>query len=373
MGELGFSAGLRRSIRQDAWDRIGTATVHLVRQRFADGQVEAAGELLHYAEHEYRTLRELYGRWNREMVNYLAARVLGATVESVFRSSLLPWVHLLLGVQGPLTLEMTGPEARLRRSDGKLALGLVPAEGHRYLLQIDEARPIDDVAAARLARTGDAMRRGDAATAGTLLDEHIASSRLAHDIFADWAWGLLSHGYRELGEDRLEEMQRETVARWVTDRYRLIGQMSTAEQAQLTIEGMRGHFCGPGREGDVEVMEEVDRWVIGFDPCGSGARMRRGDELNGTPSRYEPPFNFVNVRGAHPWTWGRPGVCLYCSHCAIVNEILPIETVGYPMRVTEYPADATEKCRWIIYKRPELVPEEAYRRVGKEKPAHPKG
>lgn len=380
---LAFSALLQRPIRQDPWDQIGRATIHLVRERLAAGDVDGSVELLQYAEREYRTIREIYARWNREMVDYLVDQAPGTSLEAVFRATLLPWVHLLLAPvlasrpfdagaaseTTPLILEVEGAEAHLRFPDGAPALRVVPVEGRRYVLQIGGDPPVDEAAARRLEHVVASMRRGDAAAVDALLDAHVRYSRAAHDILADWAWALLSHGYRSLGESRMEEMQRVTLGRWVTERYGLIGQMSMAEQAQLTIEGMRGHFCGPGRQGDVEVVEETDRWVISFDPCGSGGRMRRGDPLNHTPPRSEAPFHFVHVEGAHPWTWGKKGVCLYCSHCAIVNEILPIETVGYPMRVTENPTDPGDKCRWIVYKRPELVPEEAYRRVGKVKPA----
>jgi hypothetical protein len=135
----------------------------------------------------------------------------------------------------------------------------------------------------------------------------------------------------------------------------------------LTVEGMRGHLGGPGRQGDVEVVDEGNRVVVAFDPCGSGGRARRGDRELGTPPATErPEFGFS--QSAHDWTWRRRGVCLYCAHCALVNEILPIERLGFPIRVTEYPERAEDKCRWILYKDPRDIPPEAYERVGKRKP-----
>ncbi len=61
-------------------------------------------------------------------------------------------------------------------------------------------------------------------------------------------------------------------------------------------------------------------------------------------------------------------MCLYCSHCSLINETLPIERLGFPMRVTEYPKDPGDKCRWILYRDPKEIPAEAYERVGKTKP-----
>jgi hypothetical protein len=39
------------------------------------------------------------------------------------------------------------------------------------------------------------------------------------------------------------------------------------------------------------------------------------------------------------------------------------------MRVVDYPSDPAEPCRWTIYKSPDLVPDAAYERVGKARPA----
>jgi hypothetical protein len=36
--------------------------------------------------------------------------------------------------------------------------------------------------------------------------------------------------------------------------------------------------------------------------------------------------------------------------------------------MVQYPEQAADPCRWIVYKRPELFPAEAYTSVGKEPP-----
>jgi hypothetical protein len=147
--------------------------------------------------------------------------------------------------------------------------------------------------------------------------------------------------------------------------------MSPQESLELTVEGMRGHFTGGSRSGSVGVEDKGDRWVLSFDACGSGGRMRRGDPERGQLPRTEPPYRFGVTHEAHAWSWGRRGVCLYCAHCAVVNEILPIEATGAPMRVVDYPEDPGEPCRWTIYKSPEAVPDDAYSRVGMERPSPP--
>ena len=89
--------------------------------------------------------------------------------------------------------------------------------------------------------------------------------------------------------------------------------------------------------------------------------------MDGTPSRLGPPYNFGVTKAAHDWCWGLKGVPYYCVHCAI-NEILPLEWGGWPLWVTGYRPDAAEPCTWHFYKRPELIPEKYFTRLGFKKP-----
>jgi hypothetical protein len=115
--------------------------------------------------------------------------------------------------------------------------------------------------------------------------------------------------------------------------------------------------------------------VIEFDPCGSGGRGQRGDPIEGTPSRSEPPYEFGVTQDEHDWAGGERGVCYYCAHCVVALQKWPIEQWGSPVRVVDPPlhpgetlGTAPEPCRWTIYKSAAAVPEEAYRRVGAVKP-----
>lgn len=186
-----------------------------------------------------------------------------------------------------------------------------------------------------------------------------------HDDLTDWLWGLLSVFYDALGEDAMEGVFRESMEEWVAERYKVLPDLSHRERFELTIEGMRAHFSGPGSSGSIDVIEQDDCWVMEFDPCGSGGRMRRGASGRDQTPRTEPPFSFATVERAHDWTWQEEQVCLYCVHCAFVNEIFPIERFGMPLRITEYPKNPKDKCRWTVYKDAAAVPASAYERVGK--------
>jgi hypothetical protein len=41
---------------------------------------------------------------------------------------------------------------------------------------------------------------------------------------------------------------------------------------------------------------------------------------------------------AHEWSYGREGFPLYCTHCAFMNELLPIRWIGYPVYPSDPPA-----------------------------------
>ena len=229
----------------------------------------------------------------------------------------------------------------------------------------------EEVGKAEAERVAATVRAGDVPGVGRALAALKEAQLTVHDAQADWCWGLLTLLRDALGEERTEEVLRVTQAPWLAERYARFADMSAQESLELTVEGMRGHFTGPSRSGSVGVEDKGDRWVLSFDACGSGGRMRRGDPERGQIPRTEPPYSFGVTHEAHSWSWGRQGVCLYCAHCAVVNEILPIEATGAPMRVVDYPEDPGEPCRWTIYKSPEAVPDEAFSRVGMERPSPP--
>ena len=147
----------------------------------------------------------------------------------------------------------------------------------------------------------------------------------------------------------------------------------------LVLEAMRAHMCGPKRDGSLEYEEFDDRHVVSFDPCGSGGRSMRGDEVEGTGSRVLAPYEFGVTAEKHDWAWNEEGICYYCAHCCFALEKLPVERWGHPVRVVDPPrwggsgdAESTrKKCSWTVYKSLEAIPEEVYERIGHKKPSLP--
>ncbi len=231
-----------------------------------------------------------------------------------------------------------------------------------YVAAIDEVEAACDAGDGRAARAG------------------LERARLlwleTHDRGCDRVYGMLDLVVRLLGERRIGPLWDELMAPmyetydvydtathpWPRSLHRLI---------VIAALSLRGHLSGPGRTGAVEIAEEADRWVLSFDPCGSGGRTYREDDAH-TP-RMLPPYGFAVTTEAHDWAWGKKGICVYCVHCCQLNQRMPIRRFGYPTRVIDPPtwpaARAGGVCRWSIYKDPSLVPEEAYTSVGHAKPA----
>ena len=366
MSTLQFSPLLNRLIRQDAPSQLGEPTRPFLEAAVRAGRVEEARQWLDYYLHEQATIRTIFGVWDWYMARYYLERKGDDVWTQLLQESIAPWIGTTAGLAGQpaAQIEVDGRNARLTVPGVSWVFHLVEGEG-RYDLTLDSP-------AAQDSRWSDWRGRIDAAVEGAdlsgfnrLLDEHLVEARLIHDIECDWAWALLTVIARAWGEDILGEVLRVTEEPWVTVRYEKLRDMAVEDSLWLTVEGMRGHFSGPNRAGTISVVEEPDRYVLSFDACGTGGRMRRGDPTMGSGSRLEAPYHFLNVAGAYDWTWNRHGVCAYCAHCAVVNQILPIEGLGRPMRLTQYPENADDPCRWIIYKDRNNFPDEAYTSVGK--------
>jgi hypothetical protein len=124
------------------------------------------------------------------------------------------------------------------------------------------------------------------------------------------------------------------------------------------------------------LLEEGDRWGFRFAPCGSGGRTLSDYEAPDGP-RPGPPFEFSVTTQQHDWAWNKTGVCSYCVHCCLLNELVPIDRLGYPTRTVDppvWPDDRAEpRCTWWVYKDPSLVPDDVYARVGRTPERRPLG
>ncbi len=324
MSELAFSERLGRQVRSAPAAALGVPTTRLALDALAAGRTRETHEYVDYLVEETERIYGIFSTWLPELRAYGEQHL--PEVEVHYRR-----LADALGCDPPLQTAAT------------LAAGLLDA-------------------------CHAAIEAGDVATLEARLSDVREQLREPHDRQAEWCWALLTLYRDELGEERMEEILRVTEEPWVAPRYAALAEMTPREIFELTIEGMRGHLGGQDRVGEVDVQEDDEKYVLSFDPCGTGGRMRRGDEARGQVPAAELPELFGVTEEAHDWSWQREGVCIYCAHCAVVNEILPIEHLGAPMRVTEHPQSPEDPCRWTIYKSRDAVPEDAYRRVGKAPP-----
>jgi hypothetical protein len=185
--------------------------------------------------------------------------------------------------------------------------------------------------------------------------------RRAHDRHLELVAGWIAFAVQELGEAQLGGLWRELQAGGIKayERYdvgRTPWEESFAFLVQSAIEGMHGHLGGPRGLGEVQVSDHGDSVTLTFAPCGSGGRIRAAERFGVTSER-------------HDWAWNETGVCHYCVHCCVLQQLEPIDNLGYPARVIDPPLRPGDPCSWTVYRDPRDVPTSAYRRVGRTKPA----
>lgn len=335
-----------------------------------EGKPEEAGRWVDYLCSELGAVRTIFGVWNWHMAAYYLQKAGLEAWPWLLRDSLAPWIGTTAGVKNAPRAHVVVDGRNARLSAAGVPWNFhVTEQGREYHLALGTPEEQRIRWTVWRTRVEEAIRESNAASVRRLLDVHLGEARLLHDVLSDWAWALLTVIARAWGESVLGEVLRVTEEPWVTARYENIRDLNVEDALRLTVEGMRGHLSGRERRGEISVAEESDRFILSFDACGTGGRMRRGDPLVGSGSRLDPPYNFLNIEGAYEWTWNRRGVCAYCAHCAMVNQILPIDKLGRPMRVTLYPENPDQPCRWVIYKDPTACPDDAFTQVGRTRPA----
>lgn len=191
-----------------------------------------------------------------------------------------------------------------------------------------------------------AIRAGKIEEALTLLDYCNSETKTLHDSLCSTIDSLVTH---------LASFDEEEVYKFFRGRYEpavrkwLSETPGAKESLERALEYQRGHG------GSCTISEENDRYVVTCDPCGSGGQLRRTK-------------NVGTVKRACLWTWGKSGVPYYCAHCCVMWEILPVELRGYPIRINLIGGRPEDPCVHLYYKKPELIPDEYYTRIGRPRP-----
>lgn len=225
--------------------------------------------------------------------------------------------------------------------------------------------PLEDLGVATLVRLKEAMEANRLSDYAELADYFLMEGKRLHDLMCDWVFASLDYIATNFGEEAVYQAIRyagEKIRRPLIEH---VVALSVQDRVYLQAEGMRSHRSGPGEIGTIEIMEEADRYVLSFDPCGSGGRMRRTGQLDQLPPRTGPPYNFGRTSKPYLWSWGKAGVPYYCLHCCVWSEIQSIEWLGFPFRITDYNEDPEQPCRFLFYKEPKRIPYQYLQRIGK--------
>ena len=343
---LEYLPALGRRTRLGSWQDQKISTYRKIREAIAESRWDDAAELGNYFVDEAKVCFAIYRQWIPDLRAFLVEN--GVAPEDVERVN-------------------TEIVAKLDLPDGRPWDPF--RQWHDFTAQVEEFVALVH------------REQGDAALAK--LDQMKETWRQCHDRDVDNTYGLMSEIVARLGEGSIGAMWDKVLLPLFTWRYEKFDIDKAAWDEGLEVlmlvacEAMRGHLVGPERTGDFELIETEDRYILRFDPCGSGQRTVRGDWIEGTPPRMEPPYNWSVGQEEHTWNHNTKGVCHYCTHCIRLMEEWPMDRFGYPVRVIDPPvypdtnrdADARQKCQWQMFKDPTQVPEEYYARVGRTRPA----
>lgn len=204
-----------------------------------------------------------------------------------------------------------------------------------------------DLAIPTWALIASAIKAGKEKEALDLLDyARVVENQANNDSFVSFVEMILTHLATNFGEEEIPKI--------LTQRYKprmeefLATTHGMEEVIQRCTESQRGHHAKS------TITEEPDKFVIRYDPCGSGGRLRRTRKVGTT-------------KKAYPWSWAKAGVPYYCCHCCVSWEISAIELQGYPVRLTLIGDKPEDPCTHLFYKKPELIPVEYFTRVGMKK------
>ena len=120
--------------------------------------------------------------------------------------------------------------------------------------------------------------------------------------------------------------------------------------------GLQGHVY------QYMTLEEDDEKVtLTNTPCGSGGRLIK---MGG----YNPEIGLKRIAEPAEITFNTPDFPLYCVHCPLFNRNA-IDNTGELTFINNPPGDGIS-CVSYFYKDKKDIPEEYYKRLGREKPSY---
>lgn len=340
MPVVAFEPSLGRDARAGSLADLARGTFRTAIEYADCHDWEAAAQLVEVSVLEADELRDVYERWPEATLQWIRAHGVGAG-------------------------DLESAVARLAELVGSQAMAGIGAEWPTYL--------------AAVTRAAQACRDQDR-QAPALIEAARQVWQHIHDRAVDRVAGMIDIAVKLVGEQSLGDLWDFLMSDWYevhSCRYSLESQpwIDSAHQLMIAIvDGFHAHLTGTGRQGDIELISESGRTGFRFAPCGSGGRSIDGKLTEGAP-RAGAPYGFAVTTEPHDWAWNTVGICSYCVHCCQLNEVMPIDRLGYPTRVidppTWTPTDPTTSCTWWVYHDPADVPDHVYHRVGRDPARRP--
>jgi hypothetical protein len=226
-----------------------------------------------------------------------------------------------------------------------------------------EGKELEEMSRPTMDRAIEAIDAGEIDRARALCAEMKDEWRMLHDLMAESVLGLVTYVQEQEGDEGVAAAWVAQMERGWKRHVEAIDSLDRRQVVELLAATWRAHSVGgTGPEpGAFTITEDEEKFTFVMNPCGSGQRLvRRG--------LYEKA-GYGRTLEAHDWSYGREGFPLYCTHCAFMNESLPIQWSGYPIYPSDPPKDyATDPCTWYWYKEKEAIPEHHWSRYGAVKP-----
>ena len=213
---------------------------------------------------------------------------------------------------------------------------------------------LDELARRTIDKAFDAVDAGDLQKAKEMIQLMYDQFTKLHDGATVWITGLLSWIYERHGTQGVADAEREAHAKEA----KLVFFPPEQNDFKFIVERLAKELQAHVHQ--YMTMEEDDEKVtMTVTPCGSGGRLIK---MGG----YTPEIGLKCIAEPADITFNTPDFPLYCVHCPIFN-MNAIDDTGDFMSVNNPPGDGTSCVRYF-YKDKNDIPEEYYKRLGREKP-----
>lgn len=208
-------------------------------------------------------------------------------------------------------------------------------------------------------RALEALEAGDTEAARAACEAMKHEWGMLHDLMTESVLGLVTFIQDRLGDEGVADAWEASCEKGWRRHAEAIDQLPRRTVAELLAATWRAHSTsGTGQDpGSFTIEEDDEKVTFVLHPCGSGGRLvRRG--------LYEQE-GYGSTTEERSWSFGMAHRPLYCTHCAFMNESMPLRWSGYPLYPLDPPEDYhADPCRWYWYKDPAAIPDRFARRYG---------